>query len=62
MLFRSRSGGIEVTHLEHELLVEAIKRRDSEEAERILHGHIRRTRIELDRHPEVFEHEFDSGK
>ena len=57
-----RSGGIEVTHLEHELLVEAIKRRDSEEAERILHGHIRRTRIELDRHPEVFEHEFDSAK
>ena len=57
-----RSGGIEVTHLEHELLVEAIKRRDSDEAERILHGHIRRTRIELDRHPEVFEHEFDSEK
>jgi DNA-binding GntR family transcriptional regulator len=57
-----RSGGIEVTHLEHELLVEAIKRQDSEEAERILHGHIRRTRLELDRHPEVFEHEFDSSK
>lgn len=57
-----RSGGIEVTHLEHELLVEAIKRRDIEEAERILHGHIRRTRLELDRHPEVFEHEFDSSK
>jgi len=57
-----RSGGIEVTHLEHELLVEAIKRRDTEEAERILHGHIRRTRIELDRHPEVFEHEFDTSK
>ena len=54
-----RSGGIEITHLEHELLVEAIKRQDNEEAERILHGHIRRTRIELDRHPEVFEHKFD---
>jgi len=40
-------------------LVEAIKRQDNEEAERILHGHIRRTRIELDRHPEVFEHKFD---
>lgn len=53
------AGGIEVTHLEHELLLEAIKRRDSEEAESILHGHIRRTRIELDRHPEVFAHEFD---
>lgn len=53
------AGGIEVTHLEHELLLEAIKRGDSEEAESILHGHIRRTRIELDRHPEVFAHEFD---
>jgi DNA-binding GntR family transcriptional regulator len=52
-------GGIEVTHLEHELLLEAIKRGDSEEAESILHGHIRRTRIELDRHPEVFAHQFD---
>lgn len=57
-----RSGGSEVTHLEHELLAEAIKRRDSEEAERILQGHIRRTRIELDLHPEVFEHEFELGK
>jgi DNA-binding GntR family transcriptional regulator len=56
-----RSGGIEVTHLEHELLLEAIKRRDSEEAESILHGHIRRTRIELDRHPEVFAHEFEKS-
>ncbi len=54
-----RSKGIEVTHLEHELLVEAIRRRDVEEAERILHGHIRRTRLELDRHPEVFSHQFE---
>ncbi len=52
-------GGIEVTHLEHELLLEAIKRGDSEEAENLLRGHIRRTRIELDRHPEVFAHQFD---
>ena len=52
-------GGIEVTHLEHELLLEAIKRGDSEEAESILRGHIRRTRIELDRHPEVFAHRFE---
>lgn len=54
-----RTGGIEVTHLEHELLVDAIRREDSEDAERILGGHIRRTRIELDRHPEVFTHDFD---
>jgi len=57
-----RSNGIEVTHLEHELLVEAIKRRDSEDAERILLGHIRRTRIELGRHPEVFSHDFEGQR
>ncbi len=54
-----RVGGIDVTHLEHELLLDAIRRGDSEDAERILNGHIRRTRIELDRHPEVFTHDFD---
>lgn len=54
----SGTKGLEVTHLEHELLVEALSRRDSEEAETILRGHIRRTRIELDHHPEVFEHKF----
>jgi DNA-binding GntR family transcriptional regulator len=54
-----RIGGIDVTHLEHELLVDAICRKDSEDAERILNGHIRRTRIELDRHPEVFSHDFE---
>jgi DNA-binding GntR family transcriptional regulator len=53
------AGGIEVTHLEHDLLLEAMARGDSEEAERLLLGHIRRTRIELDRHPEVFQHQFD---
>ena len=31
-------------------------RDDIDEAERVLHGHIRRTRLELARHPEVFEH------
>jgi DNA-binding GntR family transcriptional regulator len=39
---------------EHRLLVEAIKRRDTEDASRILHGHIRRTRLELERHREIF--------
>jgi len=49
------SPGLDVTHLEHKLLVEAIARRDSEDAERIIAGHIRRTRLLLARHPEVFE-------
>lgn len=39
---------------EHGLLMEAIRRRDSEEAERVLLGHIRRTRLELGNHPEIF--------
>lgn len=39
---------------EHRLLVEAIRRRDVEEAERVLLGHIRRTRLELANHPDIF--------
>jgi len=34
-------------HLEHTLLMKAIKRADLDDAERILYGHIRRTRLEL---------------
>ncbi|XPP27141.1 MAG: GntR family transcriptional regulator [Leucobacter sp.] len=41
-------------HLEHELLALAILRGDVEDAERVLLGHIRTTRLELSRHPEVF--------
>ena len=42
-------------HLDHHLLVAAMRRRDTEEAERIHAAHIRRTRLGLARHPEVFE-------
>jgi DNA-binding GntR family transcriptional regulator len=41
-------------HHEHHLLVHALARGDSEAAEQVLAGHIRRTRIELSRHPELF--------
>jgi DNA-binding GntR family transcriptional regulator len=44
-----------IINYEHRLLVEAIKRRDGEEAERVLHGHIRRTRKELEKHRDLFE-------
>ncbi len=44
-----------VIHDEHHMLVEAIRAGDVEDAERILAGHIRRTRMGLDRHPEVFD-------
>lgn len=40
---------------EHRLLLEAIRNRDAEDAERILLGHIRRTRTELTRHREQFD-------
>ena len=47
--------GDSLTHYEHQLLLAAIKRKDATEAERILAGHIRRTRMELDRHREIFQ-------
>lgn len=49
------SRGRQVIHFEHLLLVDAIERQDSQEAQRVLESHIRRTRLELRRHPEVFD-------
>jgi DNA-binding GntR family transcriptional regulator len=46
--------GLEVTHLEHRLLLDCIRRRDPGDAERVLVTHIRRTRLELAGHPEIF--------
>jgi DNA-binding GntR family transcriptional regulator len=43
-----------VVNSEHRLLLDAIRRRDVVDGERYLSGHIRRTRTELARHPEVF--------
>jgi DNA-binding GntR family transcriptional regulator len=43
-----------VVNYEHRLLLDAVVRRDPTDAERFLEGHIRRTRIELGRHPSVF--------
>ena len=48
------SQGRRVIHFEHFLLVDAIERQDAQEAQRVLESHIRRTRHELERHPEVF--------
>jgi DNA-binding GntR family transcriptional regulator len=45
---------LDVTHLEHRLLLDGIRRRDDGDAERVLVTHIRRTRNELGRHPELF--------
>ena len=43
-----------ILHDEHHMLVAAIRENDPDEAERVLFGHIRRTRLQLTRHPEVF--------
>lgn len=43
-----------VVNAEHRLLLDAVGRRDPEDAERFLVGHIRRTRVALTSHPEAF--------
>jgi DNA-binding GntR family transcriptional regulator len=46
--------GLATTHLEHRLLLDCLRRDDADDAERVLVMHIRRTRLELVRHPEIF--------
>ena len=48
-------GTLPVTHLEHRLLVDALERRDAEDAQSILRLHIRRTRVTLASHQEIFD-------
>ena len=43
-----------LVNAEHRLILDAVLRRDATDGERYLAGHIRRTRTELSRHPEVF--------
>ncbi|GAA3533311.1 GntR family transcriptional regulator [Nonomuraea rosea] len=50
-----------VVNAEHRLLLDAIVRGDAVDAERCLSGHIRRTRVELSQHPEVFADGPDAG-
>lgn len=50
-----RSEGDRSAHLEHHLMVSALRRGDAEEVASILTTHIRRTRIELARHPDIFD-------
>jgi len=47
--------GLAATHLEHRLLLDCLRRRDPDDAERVLVMHLRRTRLELEKHPEIFE-------
>ncbi|MCU1473275.1 GntR family transcriptional regulator [Amnibacterium sp.] len=48
-------GSNRIVHDEHHLLVTAIAAHDGEDAERVLIGHIRRTRLQLELHPELFD-------
>lgn len=48
------ADGDRSVHYDHHLIVGALRRRDADEAERVLASHIRRSRLELTRHPEVF--------
>jgi DNA-binding GntR family transcriptional regulator len=50
----SGEARLSVAHLEHRLLLDCIRRGDAEDAERVLVTHIRRTRLELEKHPEIF--------
>jgi DNA-binding GntR family transcriptional regulator len=49
------SGQRWIINAEHDLLLDALRRRDPVDAGRCLVGHVRRTRVELSRHAEVFE-------
>lgn len=44
-----------IVHDEHHLIVSTLRDGDLSDAERVLAGHIRRTRRHLSRHPELFE-------
>ncbi len=50
-----------VVNAEHDLLLDALRRQDPVDAGRLLEGHIRRTRSELARHPEVFDRGVPGG-
>lgn len=52
---RSLDGGARrIVHDEHHLIVAALRDGDVDDAERVLAGHIRRTRRQLAAHPELF--------
>jgi DNA-binding GntR family transcriptional regulator len=53
LMFRAERD--DSVHYDHQLLVAALRNHDSEDAERVLAGHIRRTRLALARHPEIFD-------
>ena len=51
---RAARDGLGVTHLEHRLLLDCIRRQDAGRRRAGARMHIRRTRLELEKHPEIF--------
>jgi DNA-binding GntR family transcriptional regulator len=51
----SSSNELPMTHVDHRLLFDALERRDPVDAECVLRSHIRRTRVSLANHQELFE-------
>lgn len=47
-------AGMAAVYAEHRLIVDALQRRDAEQSALILYGHIKRTRLQLEKHPEIF--------
>jgi DNA-binding GntR family transcriptional regulator len=45
---------LEMGFLEHRLIVDALARRDPMDAQQLVRSHVRRTRITLTRHPDIF--------
>lgn len=47
-------AGMAAVHAEHRLILDALHHGDAEQSALILYGHIRRTRLQLEKHPEIF--------
>jgi DNA-binding GntR family transcriptional regulator len=57
-LFRMIVPRMDVQYADHRLLIDALERRDAESAASIMEVHIRRTRLGLAGHPEIFDSPF----
>jgi DNA-binding GntR family transcriptional regulator len=52
---QAEPGTLPMTHMEHHILVDALERRDPDTADNVVRSHIRRTRLTLACHREVFD-------
>jgi DNA-binding GntR family transcriptional regulator len=52
--FKAEQSSMMAVYYEHALIMEALHRRDGEHAARVLQDHIRRTRLKLEEHSELF--------